>query len=73
MEKFFAAIGGLVAYLAGIWLIFFAAAYVVAIAILLGTKVGLEAGPTVIISLLVCMIGGWIYDWAKAQKIHTPK
>ena len=72
MESFFAAIGALVAYLAGLWLIFMAAASVVALALLLGFKVGLGVGPTLLIVLGVCMVGGWIYDWAKAQKNHNP-
>ncbi|OUW46785.1 MAG: hypothetical protein CBD47_05710 [Synechococcus sp. TMED187] len=72
MERFFAAIGALGSYLAGLWLAFFVGGIVGALTYLVLSKSGLGLGPALFICLGVCMVGGWIYDWAKAQKNHNP-
>ena len=72
MERFFAAIEGLVAYLAGLWPAFFVGGIVSALTYLVLSKSGLGLGPAFFVGLGVCMIGGWIYGWAKAQKNHNP-
>ena len=71
MERFFAAIATLGAYLAGLWLAFFVGGIVGALTYFVLSKFGLEFGPIIDV-IGICMVGGWIYDWAKAQKNHNP-